>query len=122
MNIIRRVGLMAIRKPIGQNSRKLYTDTIYPYPFKYVNSKWPSQFRYRETFPPTAWARSDHIIGETGMVLFWTYLWCMLFANPDVLSGHFHQPDPMDFTDQELGIPPDDVGPYHEWLAKRESQ
>mgnify|MGYP003729582587 CR=1 FL=1 len=44
----------------------------------------------------------------------------MLFTKPDAITGHaLHLPDPSKFTDSELGVPPDEEGPYYEWLARK---
>lgn len=101
------------------STRKLYTDTIYPYPFKYVNSLSPGEMEYRETYKFNDWDYYSQKSGHFGMVMFWTYIWYMTFSYPDVLSGHWHFPDPKDFTDEELGIPPDEEGPYADWLQRK---
>lgn len=122
MNSIRRIGLLASRKSVGQSSRKLYTDSIYPYPFNYINKRWPSQFCYRETYPCLSWKKTEGQVAEGMAVFFWTYIWCNVFADPLVFLGHYNMPDPTAFTDEELGIPPDEAGSYKDWLAQREAK
>ncbi|MBN3318987.1 NDUB2 dehydrogenase, partial [Atractosteus spatula] len=38
---------------------------------------------------------------------FWILWHC--WHDPDEVTGHFPWPDPSEWTDEELGIPPDDV-------------
>lgn len=100
--------------------RKLYTDSIYPYPKSYFNNKvYPSRTLYRETWhmPPPA----GTMMTEATWIMrfFWTYFFWMLFHNPEVLIGHYDIPDPANFTDKELGIPPEDSGLYSEWFKQK---
>uniref|UniRef100_UPI00253FA946 NADH dehydrogenase [ubiquinone] 1 beta subcomplex subunit 2, mitochondrial n=1 Tax=Euleptes europaea TaxID=460621 RepID=UPI00253FA946 len=62
-------------------------------------------FRYRQ-FPELT--RSQIIKGEllSGFMWFWI-LW-HFWHNSDLVLGHFPYPDPSKWTDEELGIPPDD--------------
>ncbi|XP_011923734.1 PREDICTED: NADH dehydrogenase [ubiquinone] 1 beta subcomplex subunit 2, mitochondrial isoform X2 [Cercocebus atys] len=61
--------------------------------------------RYRQ-FPQLT--RSQVFQGElySGFMWFWI-LWRFWHDSEDVL-GHFPYPDPFQWTDEELGIPPDD--------------
>lgn len=101
--------------------RKLYTDHIYPYPHKYMRTKFPSMVLYRETWSPPDWALKDHSYAWYGWRIFWSYWWYKLFSNPEALLGHFTEPDPHKWTNEELGIPPDDMGSYYDWLKEREN-
>lgn len=110
-----RHALRRLVKP--SQKRKLYTDSIYPYPNSYMNNEvYPSYILYRETFrfPP------DHEhntrVYRWGMRIFWTWFFWQLFHHPEVLTGHYSIPDPSKWTDAELGIPPDEAGPYDQWL------
>lgn len=99
--------------------RKLYTDSIYPYPFGYFNNKiYPSQVCYRETWPISERMLRSKRNGAYLMKIFWTLWWYSLFSDPGVILGHYHLPDPTMWTDAELGIPPDHYGRYDEWLDK----
>lgn len=106
------------------SARKLYTDHIYPYPFNYFNNKvYPGRVCYRETWPQPPWARFEEIGEKIVMRTFWTIFWYQLFWHPEVIIGHHSFPDPTDWTDVELGIPPDDAGSYRDWLkAKMERE
>ncbi|KAM6436835.1 NADH dehydrogenase [ubiquinone] 1 beta subcomplex subunit 2, mitochondrial isoform 1-T2 [Liasis olivaceus] len=61
---------------------------------------------YRQFVPPP---RYPVIVSEvlTGLMWFWI-LWRFWHDSDEVL-GHFPYPDPSTWTDEELGIPPDDV-------------
>lgn len=92
-------------------SRKLYTDHIYPYPFKYFNEKvYPSTFLYRENWDTPKGAAKEARNSIWGMRLFWTYFFWNLFHDPGALFGHHTFPDPSMWTDEELGIPPLEAG------------
>lgn len=102
------------------SSRKLYTDSIYPYPFNYFNNKvYPSQVQYRETWKLAPWTARTDVLVINMMRAFWTWWWYCLFSDPGVILGHYHYPDPSKWTDAELGIPPDEVGPYAEWYERK---
>uniref|UniRef100_A0A2K5JZA5 NADH dehydrogenase [ubiquinone] 1 beta subcomplex subunit 2, mitochondrial n=1 Tax=Colobus angolensis palliatus TaxID=336983 RepID=A0A2K5JZA5_COLAP len=62
--------------------------------------------RYRQ-FPQLT--RSQVFQGEflSGFMWFWI-LWRFWHDSEEVL-GHFPYPDPFQWTDEELGIPPDDA-------------
>lgn len=103
--------------------RKLYTDTIYPYPFNYMNTKvWPSRHAYRETFIDAPWQAYDDKCAWVLQRMFWTWFFYQLFHDPGVILGHFHPPDTSLWTDAELGIPPLEAGSYEDWLAKKAEQ
>lgn len=105
---------------IKQPSRCIYTDPIDPYPFNYVNEeKWPSRHLYRETWSDPPWKARDNKWYVWLSRAFWTYLFYSLYSDPGVILGHFHPPDPSTFTDEQLGIPPDEYGTYEEWLRNR---
>ncbi|XP_075414869.1 NADH dehydrogenase [ubiquinone] 1 beta subcomplex subunit 2, mitochondrial [Tenrec ecaudatus] len=61
--------------------------------------------RYRQ-FPQLT--RHQVLLGEffSGFMWFWI-LW-RFWHEPDAVLGHFPYPDPAQWTDEELGIPPDD--------------
>ncbi|XP_006268275.1 NADH dehydrogenase [ubiquinone] 1 beta subcomplex subunit 2, mitochondrial [Alligator mississippiensis] len=61
--------------------------------------------RYRQ-FPEVT--RRQVVLSEliSGFMWFWI-LW-HFWHSPDTLLGHFPYPDPAAWTDEELGIPPDD--------------
>lgn len=101
-------------------ARKLYTDGIYPYPNYYMGLiEHPSQVHYRETFEEDPWVEGEKKISVRIMQLFWAWFFFQLFDDPGVLLGHFHPPNPKDWTDEELGIPPLEAGSYKDWLEKK---
>lgn len=96
------------RKALPQ-TRTLYTDQIYPYPEKYANTvRYPSQACYRETWKRVPWADHDDRYGFLINTLMWTILTIFALEDGKNLLGHFDIPDPSIWTDEELGIPPDD--------------
>lgn len=98
------------------NSRKLYTDSIYPYPYKYFNEiVHPTQYSYRETFIMPKWVAKQNKTTKWLFRIFWTHWWYMAFSHPEVFKGHFHPPDTNLWTDEELGIPPLEEGSYEDW-------
>ena len=119
-----RLGLFASRAinslARAPPSRKLYTDHIYPYPFKYFNEyKYPSVQCYRENWEiPQRFQKREMVVGVWMMRLFWTYWFWSFFHDPNALFGHFHLPDPNLWTDEELGIPPLEAGSYKDWVDK----
>lgn len=100
-------------------TRKLYTDHIYPYDHKYVEKEFPSYFHYRETWHYDPWHERYERNTYRGFVLFWTWWWWMLLNNPHAVLGHEEHPDPHEWSDEELGIPPDDAGLYQDWLEAK---
>lgn len=100
-------------------TRRLYTDHIYPYPFEYINTRvHPGQYCYRETFREVPWHQSDKNTAWYLWRMFWAIWWYQLFSDPGALIGHHTFPDPSKWTDEELGIPPDQQGSYYDWLEK----
>lgn len=100
--------------------RRLYTDSIYPYPNRYFNEKlYPSMPIYRETFVQPEWSHRQNRIVIHFMKFFWAYIWYNAFSNPEYIFGHYKYPDMTKFSDEELGIPPSREGPYDEWLAQK---
>uniref|UniRef100_W5NIZ5 NADH dehydrogenase [ubiquinone] 1 beta subcomplex subunit 2, mitochondrial n=1 Tax=Lepisosteus oculatus TaxID=7918 RepID=W5NIZ5_LEPOC len=63
-------------------------------------------FRYRE-FPYISRKETFHAELISGAMWFWILWHC--WHDPDEVTGHFPWPDPSEWTDEELGIPPDDV-------------
>ncbi|XP_021021199.1 NADH dehydrogenase [ubiquinone] 1 beta subcomplex subunit 2, mitochondrial [Mus caroli] len=63
------------------------------------------QPRYRE-FPQLT--RSQVIQGEFLSSLMWFWILWRFWHDSDAVLGHFSYPDPSQWTDEELGIPPDD--------------
>jgi hypothetical protein len=109
-----------INKINNAPSRKLYTDHIYPYPFKYFNEKvYPNLHCYREN-----WEWNENMTKETrnsiwGMRIFWAWFFYNFFHDPGALFGHHTFPDPSKWTDEELGIPPLEAGSYTDWESKK---
>uniref|UniRef100_A0A2K6UE09 NADH dehydrogenase [ubiquinone] 1 beta subcomplex subunit 2, mitochondrial n=1 Tax=Saimiri boliviensis boliviensis TaxID=39432 RepID=A0A2K6UE09_SAIBB len=61
--------------------------------------------RYRE-FPEPP--RSLVIWGETLSATMWFWILWRFWHDSEAVLGHFPYPDPSQWTDEELGIPPDD--------------
>lgn len=83
---------------------------------------YPSTILFRET-----WVQPDHcvftnMLAKWGFRIFWTYWFYMLFNDPSPIVGHFTLPDPRKWSDAELGIPPDEVGPYADWLRQQDPE
>ncbi|NWS58703.1 NDUB2 dehydrogenase, partial [Chunga burmeisteri] len=64
------------------------------------------QPRYRQ-FPEITRAQVIRSEVLSGFMWFWI-LW-HFWHNSDMVLGHFPYPDPSAWTDEELGIPPDDA-------------
>ncbi|KAM9276580.1 NADH dehydrogenase [ubiquinone] 1 beta subcomplex subunit 2, mitochondrial [Cariama cristata] len=64
------------------------------------------QPRYRQ-FPELTRAQVIRSEVLSGFMWFWI-LW-HFWHNSDMVLGHFPYPDPSAWTDEELGIPPDDA-------------
>ncbi|KAM3832841.1 NADH dehydrogenase [ubiquinone] 1 beta subcomplex subunit 2, mitochondrial [Vipera latastei] len=60
---------------------------------------------YRQFLPPPQFAV---IIGETASSLMWFWILWRFWHDSDEVLGHFPYPDSSLWTDEELGIPPDD--------------
>lgn len=102
------------------NIRTIFTDSIYPYPKQHFRRLFPSRYHYRETWTKDPCRDFENMIALNTMRVFWTYWWWMLFWHPDKLLGPTHTfPDPSQWTDAELGIPPDEEGTYKDWLKSR---
>ena len=110
------------RTKIQSAKRKLYTDSIYPYPHHYFDKKFPKQIRYRETFPDAPWDAMHHRRAMLIMRVFWTWFFYQLYHDPGVITGHFHPPDPSLYSDEELGIPPLEYGSYKDWLEQQATE
>ncbi|XP_004629096.1 NADH dehydrogenase [ubiquinone] 1 beta subcomplex subunit 2, mitochondrial [Octodon degus] len=63
---------------------------------------WP---RYRECSQPT---RSEVIQAEVLSSAMWFWILWRFWHDSDAVLGHFPYPDPSQWTDEELGILPDD--------------
>lgn len=114
--------LLAGGRANAQPSRKIATEGLDPYPYDYINNKkWPSQHNYRETWSEPPWLTRQNTVGIWLMRVFWTYIFTMTFYDPGAIYGHFVSPDPSIFTDEQLGIPPDEEGLYEDWLRQREA-
>ncbi|XP_042325847.1 NADH dehydrogenase [ubiquinone] 1 beta subcomplex subunit 2, mitochondrial [Sceloporus undulatus] len=61
--------------------------------------------RYRQ-FPEQT--RSQQVTAEVLSSLMWFWILWKFWHDPDAVLGHFPYPDPSKWTDEELGIPPDD--------------
>lgn len=125
MNSVGLFGARAVRKlPInGILTRKLNLDGIYPYPNHYVNTFYhPQQELFRENWElvkPLDEAYQSFEKFPNIMTMFWCSCFLYFFNDPGTVFGHHEFPDPADWTDEELGIPPPEFGPYKEWLEKK---
>ncbi|XP_062956521.1 NADH dehydrogenase [ubiquinone] 1 beta subcomplex subunit 2, mitochondrial [Cynocephalus volans] len=61
--------------------------------------------RYRQFPQPT---RSQVIRAEVYCATMWFWILWRFWHDSDLVLGHFPYPDPSQWTDEELGIPPDD--------------
>ncbi|XP_053110760.1 NADH dehydrogenase [ubiquinone] 1 beta subcomplex subunit 2, mitochondrial [Hemicordylus capensis] len=61
--------------------------------------------RYRQ-FPELT--KSQQIKAEVLSSMMWFWILWHFWHDPDAVLGHFPYPDPSQWTDEELGIPPDD--------------
>ncbi|XP_056367275.1 NADH dehydrogenase [ubiquinone] 1 beta subcomplex subunit 2, mitochondrial [Oenanthe melanoleuca] len=61
--------------------------------------------RYRQ-FPELT--RAQVIRGEVLSGFMWFWILWQFWHNSEMVLGHFPYPDPSAWTDEELGIPPDD--------------
>ncbi|XP_008577981.1 PREDICTED: NADH dehydrogenase [ubiquinone] 1 beta subcomplex subunit 2, mitochondrial [Galeopterus variegatus] len=61
--------------------------------------------RYRQ-FPQLT--RSQVIRAEVYSATMWFWILWRFWHDSDLVLGHFPYPDPSQWTDEELGIPPDD--------------
>nr|XP_009001214.1 NADH dehydrogenase [ubiquinone] 1 beta subcomplex subunit 2, mitochondrial [Callithrix jacchus] len=61
--------------------------------------------RYRQ-FPQLT--RTQVIWGETLSAIMWFWILWRFWHDSEAVLGHFPYPDPSQWTDEELGIPPDD--------------
>ncbi|XP_017355242.1 NADH dehydrogenase [ubiquinone] 1 beta subcomplex subunit 2, mitochondrial isoform X2 [Cebus imitator] len=61
--------------------------------------------RYRQ-FPQVT--RKQVIWGETLSATMWFWILWRFWHDSEAVLGHFPYPDPSQWTDEELGIPPDD--------------
>ncbi|XP_071071414.1 NADH dehydrogenase [ubiquinone] 1 beta subcomplex subunit 2, mitochondrial [Dasypus novemcinctus] len=61
--------------------------------------------RYRQ-FPQLT--RSQVIQAEFFSAVMWFWIFWRFWHDSDAVLGHFPYPDPSQWTDEELGIPPDD--------------
>uniref|UniRef100_A0A2K5CX45 NADH dehydrogenase [ubiquinone] 1 beta subcomplex subunit 2, mitochondrial n=1 Tax=Aotus nancymaae TaxID=37293 RepID=A0A2K5CX45_AOTNA len=61
--------------------------------------------RYRQ-FPQLT--RTQVIWGETLSATMWFWILWRFWHDSEAVLGHFPYPDPSQWTDEELGIPPDD--------------
>ncbi|CAI5786251.1 Complex I-AGGG [Podarcis lilfordi] len=62
-------------------------------------------FKYRHYVEPPP---AHQIKGEVLSALMWFWILWNFWHDPDVVLGHFPYPDASQWTDEELGIPPDD--------------
>jgi hypothetical protein len=51
---------------------------------------------------------SNATIGKTAVTLLWFWIFYNLWATPETFLGHMAYPQPSKWTNEELGIPPDD--------------
>lgn len=81
----------------------------------------PGMLMYRETWIYPEFSKKHDREGKIAYRLFWLYFFFMCFDRPELIFGHFNEPDPSKWTDEELGIPPDDLGTYADWINERNS-
>ncbi|KAL5009779.1 hypothetical protein ScPMuIL_012084 [Solemya velum] len=65
------------------------------------------QFVYRTSAP--AASKKTLFKAEVIGFLLWYWILYHIWYEPEHLIGHYEYPDPSKWTDEELGIPPDDV-------------
>jgi len=53
-------------------------------------------------------SRTQNIAAEVGMAFMWWWVFWHIFTDSEHLLGEFDWQDPLKWTDEELGIPPDD--------------
>lgn len=65
---------------------------------------------YRLMIPPPPYNNIQWKCVRATSTFVWTWVFYNLWYEPEFLLGHiaFQPPDPSTFTDEELGIPPDD--------------
>merc|ERR1712045_407844 len=54
-------------------------------------------------------SKSSNMLATYVMATAWWWITWHLLTEPGHVFGEFNTPDPRDWTDEELGIPPDDV-------------
>ncbi|XP_064628938.1 NADH dehydrogenase [ubiquinone] 1 beta subcomplex subunit 2, mitochondrial-like [Lineus longissimus] len=64
------------------------------------------QWFYRRLGDPPE--RSRIIMAEGVMAFMWWWVLWHLWTEPEHITGHYEYPDVTKWTDEELGIPPDD--------------
>ncbi|XP_071942816.1 NADH dehydrogenase [ubiquinone] 1 beta subcomplex subunit 2, mitochondrial-like [Antedon mediterranea] len=52
--------------------------------------------------------RREYFIGEFLAGSMWFWIMWRFYHEPEDVLGHFPYPDPSEWTNEELGIPPDD--------------
>lgn len=107
--------------PVNQRMRTYYTDRIYEYPENYIHTKiYPRKPLYRECWEEPWWNERGRKFGNAALFGFWTYIGFMFCYDPGVVFGHGVNIDTRQaFTDEELGIPPDSLGLYEDWIKKK---
>ena len=64
-------------------------------------------YRKQNPIPPSN--SYPGMLGMFCMTYIWWWIWWHVFTEPEhMLSTNFEHPDPREWTDEELGIPPDD--------------
>ncbi|CAD5213169.1 unnamed protein product [Bursaphelenchus okinawaensis] len=68
---------------------------------------------YRER--PANEIKADRICGTIAATFFWAWTFYELYYRYEMFIGHFYIPYGAEFTDEELGIPPDDAPDPEYW-------
>lgn len=77
------------------------------------NLPWfPERAIYRNNYGTGGWngPKKQLLVADTVLGLFWFWVFWHIYHDWGHIVGHFEPPsDPSIWTDEELGIPPDDV-------------
>lgn len=63
-------------------------------------------YLYRETGNLQGTTNAN--IGKLSNILIWWWIFYNVFTSPELIFGHMDYPNPAAWTNEELGIPPDD--------------
>ncbi|KAL1453855.1 hypothetical protein WDU94_010164 [Cyamophila willieti] len=72
---------------------------------------FPERVIYRNNYTTGGWqvSKRETLMAETVAALFWWWVFWHLWHDWGHIEGHYGPPDPSQWSDAELGIPPDDV-------------
>uniref|UniRef100_A0A8D8VTM9 NADH dehydrogenase [ubiquinone] 1 beta subcomplex subunit 2, mitochondrial n=1 Tax=Cacopsylla melanoneura TaxID=428564 RepID=A0A8D8VTM9_9HEMI len=80
---------------------------------KYLGDEpmFPEKVIYRNNFKTGGWQvpKKETFAAEVLAGCFWWWVFWHLWHDWGHITGHYHPPDPSQWSDAELGIPPDDV-------------